>query len=173
MSTVSAILAGSGSQILVASALLAGVALVVAIGTTVKLNRFRTKWREVLTSDGGRSLEVLLQDHLRERLALQEELDRLRSEVNSLESRMRTAKRHVGLVRYDAFEDVGGSQSFALAVYDERGDGAVITSLVGRADCRVYCKALLNGRSERTLSQEEQRAIEEARREGPRTIVSH
>lgn len=86
---------------------------------------------------------------------------------------MTGAKRHVGLVKYDAFEDVGGSQSFALALYDDKGDGALITSLVGRSDCRVYCKPLIGGKSERSLSQEEQRAIREAVQTGPKSIVSH
>jgi hypothetical protein len=76
-------------------------------------------------------------------------------------------------VKYDAFEDVGGNQSFALAVYDDRGDGALITSLSGRTDCRVYCKPLIAGKSERNLSQEEQRAIQEAVQKGPKSIVSH
>ncbi|HVL40209.1 MAG TPA: DUF4446 family protein, partial [Fimbriimonadaceae bacterium] len=92
--------------------------------------------------------------------------------IVQLEEKVAGAKRHVGLVRYDAFEDVGGSQSFALAIYDDKGNGAVITSLVGRTDCRVYCKPLLNGRSERNLSQEEQRAIEAAASAEPKTILS-
>lgn len=92
--------------------------------------------------------------------------------VESLESRMEVSKRHMGLVRYDAFEDVGGNQSFALALYDDDGNGAVLSSIIGRSEARVYCKPLVNGRSERSLSQEEQRAIREAKTAGPRTIVS-
>jgi hypothetical protein len=78
----------------------------------------------------------------------------------------------LGLVRYDAFEDVGGSQSFALAIYDENGDGAILTSIVGRADCRVYAKPLVKMQSERKLSQEEQRAINDARSDAPKSITS-
>jgi hypothetical protein len=103
---------------------------------------------------------------------MEEELRLLQKRVEDLEDRMTRAKSQLGLVRYDAFDDVGGAQSFALALYDDRGDGMVLSGIVGRMDSRVYCKPLVNGRSERDLSQEEQRAIREARSVAPKSIVS-
>lgn len=76
------------------------------------------------------------------------------------------------MVRYDAFEEVRGNQSFAMALYDDQGNGVVLSGIVGRTDSRVYCKPLVNGRSERNLSQEEQRAIEEATASRVKSIVS-
>lgn len=138
-----------------------------------RIRHLRTRWKELLAGAQGDNIERMLYDHLRERLNVQSQVDSLRQRIDGLEVKMAGAKRHVGLVKYDAFEDVGGSQSFALALYDDKGDGALITSLVGRSDCRVYCKPLLGGKSERSLSQEEQRAIREAVQAGPRSIVSH
>jgi hypothetical protein len=132
----------------------------------------RSHWTDMLDGSKGGNLEILLENHLRERLQMQQQLTEAMARIEKLEKRMQTTKRHLGLVRYNAFEDVGGSQSFALAIYDDKGDGAIINSLVGRTDCRVYCKPLLNGRSERSLSQEEQRAIMEAVSSRPRSIVS-
>lgn len=124
--------------------------------------KVRRRWRELLQGEGGASLEETLETHLEERRKLQMELRALQERVRVLEDKMRVDKRHLGIVRYDAFDDVGGEQSFAMALYDDEGDGIVLTSLVGRTDCRVYAKALRKGRSDRTLSQEEQRAIREA-----------
>lgn len=126
----------------------------------------------MLRGSNGESLENLLYEHLRHRILQEEENEALRSRIRRLEEELAKSKRHVGLVRYDAFDDVSGNQSFALALYDDQGDGAVLNGIVGRSDCRVYCKPLVNGRSERDLSQEEQRAIREARTSGVRTIVS-
>ena len=92
--------------------------------------------------------------------------------MESLEAELAVSKRHLGVVRYDAFEDVSGSQSFALALYDDSGNGAIVNGVVGRTDSRVYCKPLVNGRSERNLSQEEQRAIRDALDRSSKTIVS-
>jgi hypothetical protein len=66
------------------------------------------------------------------------------------------------MVRFDAFEGVGGEQSFSLAVYDDEGNGAVLTSQVGRAESRVFGKKLSGGRGDRGLSQEEEAAVLEA-----------
>ncbi len=85
---------------------------------------------------------------------------------------MESAKRYVGLVRYDAFSDVGGQQSFALAVYDERGDGFVISSLVGRSDCRVFSKSISRGKADRELTAEEQKAVEEAAYKRSQSLVT-
>jgi hypothetical protein len=72
------------------------------------------------------------------------------------------AVRHVGLVRYDAFEDVGGRLSFSCALLDEHGNGVVVTSINGRQDTRVYAKPIVNATSTYNLSTEEDEAIRQA-----------
>lgn len=153
------------------------IVLLLALGATTwslarRVKRMNNRWRDLLDGAKGDNLERLLYDHLRERMQIQNQIDGLADQVRVLEEKMTGTKRHLGLVRYDAFEDVGGSQSFAMALYDDRGDGALVTSLIGRSDCRVYCKPLIGGRSERSLSQEEQRAIQDAVNPGPKSIVS-
>ncbi|MHB8636504.1 MAG: DUF4446 family protein [Fimbriimonadaceae bacterium] len=130
------------------------------------------KWRRLLDGARGDTLEMLLNEHLKQQMTTHDRLQTLESQVGDLQRKSLASKQFVGLVRYDAFPDVGGSQSFALAIYDDRGDGCIITSLVGRSECRVYCKPLAAGRSDRTLSQEEQRAMREARSESPRVVVT-
>jgi hypothetical protein len=70
--------------------------------------------------------------------------------------------RHVGVVRFDAFEDMGGRLSFSAALLDGRGDGVVITSINGRQDTRCYAKQVQNWTSIHNLSDEERQAIREA-----------
>ena len=72
------------------------------------------------------------------------------------------AVRRVGLIRYDAFEDVGGRLSFSCALLDERGNGVVVTSINGRQDTRVYAKPIAEGKSAYNLSVEEEEAIRQA-----------
>ena len=72
------------------------------------------------------------------------------------------AVRRVGLIRYDAFEDVGGRLSFSCALLDERGNGVVVTSINGRQDTRVYAKPIAEGKSAYNLSVEEEEAIKQA-----------
>ena len=81
------------------------------------------------------------------------------------------AVRHVGLVRYDAFEDVGGRLSFSCALLDDRGNGVVVTSINGRQDTRVYAKPVNDAKSAYNLSVEEEEAIRQALA-GPREAVT-
>ncbi|RYG35433.1 DUF4446 family protein [bacterium] len=162
---------GSGAFLLLLAAiiLLAGTLAL----TMSRQRRFEGRYQDLLVGSKGESFETLLLDHLASRERLEREVGLLKSRVEDLERRARRAKRFSGLVRYDAFEDVGGEQSFALAIYDEEGDGVVLSSLVGRVDCRVYAKPLVGGQSERALSQEERRAIQEAATGTTKAIVSH
>jgi hypothetical protein len=69
---------------------------------------------------------------------------------------------HVALLRYDAFEDVGGRLSFSCAMLDDHGSGVVLTSINGRQETRVYAKPIAEGRSSYNLSSEEEEAIRQA-----------
>ncbi|HZD16547.1 MAG TPA: DUF4446 family protein [Actinomycetota bacterium] len=105
------------------------------------------------------------------------QIQRLGSAVRSLnatdhrqEGLIEGAVRRVGLVRYDAFEDVGGRLSFSCALLDDRGHGVVVTSINGRQDTRVYAKPIVDGKSRYNLSTEEDEAIRQALA-GPREAV--
>ncbi len=105
-------------------------------------------------------------------------IQRLEAAVRSLSATDRRqevliegAVRHVGLVRYDAFEDVGGRLSFSCAMLDDHGNGVVLTSINGRQDTRVYAKPIVEGKSQYNLSIEEEEAIRQALAE-PREAVT-
>jgi hypothetical protein len=172
MDVVLQILTQHSSEILLILLVVIVVLTILVFRLTRLQARSQARWRTLLADSSGDNLEKMLYDHLRERMRIEQEIEVLRGRTQELERRLAESKRHLGLVRFDAFEDVRGNQSFALAIYDDQGNGAVLNSIVGRSDCRVYCKPLLNGRSERDLSQEEQRAIREARATGPKTIIS-
>jgi uncharacterized protein YlxW (UPF0749 family) len=73
-----------------------------------------------------------------------------------------TAVQRVGLVRYDAFEDMGGHLSFSAALLDANGDGLIITSINGRQDTRCYAKPVESWSSGHNLSEEEEQAVRQA-----------
>lgn len=87
----------------------------------------------------------------------------LRREVSALRAEGRDALRHLAVVRYDAFGDMGGHLSWSLALLDDAGTGVVITSIHGRSDARTYAKSVQDWTSETQLSPEEAEAIGHAR----------
>jgi len=154
----------NGSQGTLVLLLILAVAIlaVAVVMLAISLRADRNRWRRLFDGAQGETLERRLDQLLRAREEDQVEWRKLRDRVESLDRRIVSAKRFAGLVHYDAFDDVGGDQSFALALYDERGDGIVLTSVVGRASTRLYCKTLVEGHSDRQLGDEELQAIEQA-----------
>nr|WP_218852171.1 DUF4446 family protein [Nocardioides panaciterrulae] len=95
--------------------------------------------------------------------ALPEDVYGLRQEVAALRAEARDALRHLAVVRYDAFGDMGGHLSWSVALLDDAGHGVVLTSIHGRSDSRTYAKSITAWSCEQQLSPEEQEAIEGAR----------
>lgn len=90
----------------------------------------------------------------------------LRQEVAALRLETTGALRHLAVVRYDAFGDVGGQQSWSVALLDNAGDGLVLTAIHGRSEARSYAKSVAGWHSAQPLSPEEEQAIARARPAG-------
>lgn len=146
------------------------VALVLAAAAVVATMRSDQRGTEV-AAGGFRNVE--LERHL---LQLAQRLEVLESDVDAQRSgahadarpvsnairRTGAAITHVGLVRFDAFDDTGGGQSFALAMLDDDADGMVLTSLHSRPTTRLYIKRIRGGVADAPLSTEEVQALGEA-----------
>jgi hypothetical protein len=109
-----------------------------------------------------RVVRAALEGHARSLEELEAAVRRLGSEDRRLADRLAGTVQKVGLLRYDAFEDVGGQLSFSCALLDEHGDGVVVTSINGRQDTRVYAKPVRGGSSDHNLSEEEEDVIRTA-----------
>ena len=96
--------------------------------------------------------------------ALPEDVHGLRQEVAALRIEAKDALKHLSVVRYDAFGDMGGHLSWSLALLDDAGHGVVLTSISGRSEARTYAKSIVDWTSEQQLSPEEEEAIAHARR---------
>ncbi|WP_240181939.1 DUF4446 family protein [Nocardioides sp. 616] len=94
---------------------------------------------------------------------LPEDMVGLRREVAALQAATQGALRHLAVVRYDAFGDVGGHLSWSVALLDDAGDGVVLTSIHGRSEARTYAKSIASWSSEQQLSPEEEEAVAHAR----------
>ncbi len=87
----------------------------------------------------------------------------LRQEVAALRAEAGQGLRHLAVVRYDAFGDMGGHLSWTLALLDDAGDGIVLSSIHGRSEARTYAKNVAGWTCDSQLSPEEDEAIAHAR----------
>jgi hypothetical protein len=150
-----------------------GIAIAaLAIAVVVLIVLVAVLWRRLAALDGrlagltrggdGTSLESTLHATLERVGALSGGVEQLRGRTAVLETVQRVAIQRMGLVRYNPFEDTGGNQSFAVALLDANGDGVVMSSLHARQNTRIYAKAVVGGRSEAALSDEESEALRQA-----------
>jgi hypothetical protein len=109
------------------------------------------------------NLEEILSAHLDTVQATSRRMDVLEQTVGILQSQMPSCLRHAHLIRYNAFADIGGEQSFSLALLDAQGSGIVLTSVHSRSDVRVYAKAIQEGQAGHALSHDEERLLREAK----------
>jgi len=93
---------------------------------------------------------------------LENNFKNLSQEIENLKKEQKFSIQKVGIVRFNPFSEVGGNQSFSVALLDGNNDGFVITSLYTRSENRIYGKPVKNGTSEYSLSEEEKKAIKKA-----------
>ena len=95
--------------------------------------------------------------------ALPVDLEGLRREVHALRVETSDALRHLAVVRYDAFGDMGGHLSWSLALLDDAGNGVILTSIHGRSEARTYAKNVTSWSCDQALSPEEEEAVKFAK----------
>jgi len=95
--------------------------------------------------------------------AVPADIGALRDEVERLRADAAETLRHLAVVRYDAFGDMGGHLSWSMALLDDGGNGVVLTSIHGRSDARTYAKNVAGWSCDAQLSPEESEAIGYAR----------
>ena len=137
------------SIIAIASAALALLALLMTLVLGRRLRRMRRFRPRPQQTEAPAALETW------DANAVAYELAELRDAVGA-------AVQRVGLVRFDAFDDMGGQLSFAAALLDGEGTGIVLSSINGRAETRIYAKQVERGSSRHNLSAEEEEAIRRA-----------
>jgi hypothetical protein len=152
------------STVALAAAVAAGLSLLLVLVLALKLRRLR-KAHDVLTGgDSGMTFVDAVRTQQAETQGLRKDVGHLREDLAAARADLSDALRHVAVVRYDAFGDMGGRLSFSAALLDDAGDGIVLTSINGRTETRSYAKGVKAGESDHSLSPEELQAISYATR---------
>ena len=135
------------------------VGVLLALLAHLRLRRLRRDY-SVLQDDGNNETFVSAAARQVEMVArLRAELSVAERRISDLRLDLADALRHVAVVRYDAFRDMGGRMSFSAALLDDAGDGLVLSAIHGRSETRSYAKGVKAGGSDQPLSPEERQAI--------------
>jgi hypothetical protein len=140
----------------------AGVAVLslgLCLSLILRIHRISQAYDGLVAGEHGASFVDAVQRQSAGIDGLRSDVRVLRDDLSAARADLSDALRHVAVVRYDAFGDMGGRMSFSAALLDDAGDGLVLTSINGRSETRTYAKGVKAGSSDHSLSPEEEQAI--------------
>ena len=135
------------------------VGVVIAVIALAKLSRLSRSYALLQAGEGRETIVDVMGRTIDEFHDLQDNVAGLDARLAATRRDLAMALRHVAVVRYDAFGDMGGRYSFSAALLDDSGDGLIITSIHARSETRTYIKGLASGTSDIMLSPEEEQAV--------------
>lgn len=129
-----------------------------------KLNRIEEHYSNFIEKfDGDENIEDTLKNFIKMVNNVNEENKIMQANSKNIEKQLNSCFQNVGIIKYDAFDDIGSELSFAIALLDNEENGFIINSIYGRSSSNVYAKKIENGTSKQTLSEEEIIALNRAR----------
>lgn len=138
------------------------ILLVSLISCNMRLSRLERKYRLFMKGTDGQSLEKVFVRKFAQIDRLYEAKEDHEHDINFLKKNFELIFSKYGVEKYDAFDDVGGKLSFALAMLDKDNSGLILNAVHSRDNCFLYLKEIVKGESYVMLSQEEVEALRKA-----------
>ena len=147
----------------VAAALILFISLMITIVNLVQIKKLKKKYTKFMTGSNAQTLEDTIANHLNEIDGLISSNDANNKNIAQLTNQIQFAFQKVGLVKYDAFQEMGGKLSFSLCLLNEKEDGFIINAMHSREGCYTYIKQIIAGKCVIILSDEEKEALDMAK----------
>ncbi|MBO5260363.1 MAG: DUF4446 family protein [Agathobacter sp.] len=139
------------------------ILLILIIVNMVKVSKLNKKYQSFMGGKSAKSLEDTLIKRLQQVDDLMKANEKNEKSIEKIFSNMKNTFQKIGLVKYDAFNEMGGKLSFSLALLNETNDGFVLNAVHSREGCYTYVKEIIDGTSVIALAGEEKEALEIAK----------
>jgi hypothetical protein len=148
--------------LLIAFAIFSLLMLITIIVIMIKLGKLKKRYNIFMQGEDAKSLEKLISERLKEIEILKESDKKNKEDIIKINETLLLTLKKVGIVKYDAFNEMGGKLSFAIALLNEKNDGFLINAMHSREGCYTYIKEIISGESYILLGEEEKQALNEA-----------
>ena len=135
------------------------IVLALLIVQITKTNKLKKRLNKFLTGKDGKSLEEDIAGLFEDNKVLKNTAEKNKKDLRILYKKIESAYQKMGMVKYDAFNQMGGQLSFCLALLDENNDGFILNSVHSAEGCYSYTKEIKNGQCKISLGQEEEEAL--------------
>lgn len=134
----------------------------IVINLQMKHKRMQTKYQIFMRGKDGKSLEKGFLEQFKTVEKLERAVKQNTRDIDTIYKRMKTHYQKIGIVRYDAFQEMGGNLSFVLTMLDENNNGWVFNAMHSREGCYTYIKEIIKGESYMELGEEERESLKKA-----------
>lgn len=134
----------------------------IVINLQMKHKRMQEKYQIFMRGKDGKSLEKGFLEQFKTVEKLERAVKQNTRDIDTIYKRMKTHYQKIGIVRYDAFQEMGGNLSFVLTMLDENNNGWVFNAMHSREGCYTYIKEIIKGESYMELGEEERESLKKA-----------
>lgn len=150
----------NGAYLIIALLILLIISFIMILSLSGKYKNLNKRYEAFMGGRDGRTLEELIKSKLNEIEDIKLKEFKNGKDIADINERLEKAVCKVGLVKYDAFNEMGGKLSFALVMLNEKNTGISMNSMHGPEGSYVYVKEIINGQSYIALADEEQKALD-------------
>ena len=149
------------TYILIGMLVLIIILLVLIILNKKKIKKLEEKYESFMRGSDAQSLENTILEKFDDIDELKEQ-NELKTIIGEIQENLQSTYQKVGLVKYDAFREMGGNLSFALVLLNKQNTGFILNAMHSREGCYTYVKEIIKGESFIELAEEEREALEQA-----------
>lgn len=135
------------------------ILLVINITNICSINKLKKKYSKFMTGKNAKSLENEIIALFEDNKFIKSSIDKNKKDIRTLYKNMESTFQKIGIIKYDAFNQMGGKLSFCLALLDENNNGFILNSVHSAEGCYSYTKEIINGESSISLGEEEKQAL--------------
>lgn len=132
------------------------------VNLTIKYNRLQSTYNTFMKGRNGKNLEESLKEKFGEIDSILKVTKQNRIDIKDLTKKLDKNFQKTGIVKYDAFNEMGGKLSFAVALLDSNNNGWIMNAMHSREGCYTYIKEIVKGESYVELAEEEAEALDKA-----------
>lgn len=147
----------------ISAVVMAFVLAVLLIISLIKIRKLKKKYGAFMKGANGKDLESAVLTRFSEMDKMKTDIEFIFGKLNIACDMLLTAYQKMSIVKYDAFKEMGGKLSFSMALLDDKNSGCILTSVHTREGCYTYVKEIIKGESFVVLSEEERKALDEAK----------
>ncbi len=137
-------------------------AVILLIVFVVKTSKLKKKYESFMIGSDGKSIENIIKENIKDVKEIKSSTENNSKAIKDIYDKLQFTYCKVGMIKYDAFHEMGGKLSFALCMLDKMDNGFLVNVMHSNDGCFAYIKEIVNGKSFIELGKEEQQALKEA-----------